>query len=167
MPEETMFCDGCGTAVQVGQEFCGRCGKQIVGTLTKMPERRSRVQEHIHLVGIFWLALSAYDVIGGVAAYIVGNTIFARGNHTGAPTFLHPLLSAIGLMILGKAALGFVAGWGLLRRESWARTLALVLSFIALFSVPFGTAVGVYTLWVLLAGDSEQEYEYIADARAA
>ena len=61
--------------------------------------------------------------------------------------------------MLAKAALGFVAGWGLLQRERWARILALVLAFISLFNVPFGTAVGVYTMWVLLPGDSEQEYE--------
>ena len=29
-----MFCDGCGTAVQPGQTFCSRCGKQIVGPVT-------------------------------------------------------------------------------------------------------------------------------------
>ena len=162
-----MFCDGCGAAVPPGQTYCGRCGKQIVGTVTSMPQRRSRVQEHIHLVGILWLAISALNVIGGVAVYIVANTIFAPGNQTGAPGFLHPMLSAVAILILGKAALGFVGGWGLLQRESWARVLTLVLAFLSLFNIPFGTAVGVYTMWVMLPAESEREYESMAAARAA
>jgi predicted nucleic acid-binding Zn ribbon protein len=162
-----MFCDGCGTAVQPGQTFCSRCGKQIVGTVTSMPQPRSRVREHIHLVGILWLAISALNVVGGVALYIVANTIFAPGNQVGAPSFLHPMLSAIAILILGKAALGFLAGWGLLQRESWARVLTLVLAFVSLFNVPFGTAVGVYTMWVMLPAESEREYEAMAGALAA
>jgi hypothetical protein len=162
-----MFCDGCGTAVQPGQAFCGKCGKQIVGPVTAMQLRRSRVQEHIHLLGILWLAVSALNALGGVAVYIVANTIFARGSGVGGPAFLHPLLSVVSIFVLAKAALGFLAGWGLMQREPWARTLALILAFISLFNVPFGTAVGIYTMWVLLPGGSEEEYEAIAATRAA
>jgi hypothetical protein len=163
-----MFCDGCGAAVQPGQVFCSRCGKQIVGTLTQMPSLRSRVQEHLQLLGILWLAISALNAIGAVVLYIVANTILARGHEAGAPAgFLQPLLSVVAILIMAKAALGFVAGWGLLQREPWARILALVLAFISLFNVPFGTAVGVYTMWVLLPGESEREYELITGERAA
>jgi hypothetical protein len=48
----------------------------------------------------------------------------------------------------------------LLQREPWARTLAVVLGFVSLFfNVPFGTALGIYTLWVLLPAESDIEYE--------
>jgi hypothetical protein len=73
----------------------------------------------------------------------------------------------MGILVLGKAALGFIAGWGLMQREGWARMLALVLAFIALFHIPFGTAIGVYTMWVLLPANSEEEYEALVAARAA
>jgi hypothetical protein len=73
----------------------------------------------------------------------------------------------VAIFVLAKAACGFIAGWGLLQREPWARIIALVLGFIALFNIPFGTAVGVYTLWVLLPAQSEQEYGAIVAARAA
>jgi hypothetical protein len=43
----------------------------------------------------------------------------------------------------------------------------LVLAFFVLFiNIPLGTAVGVYTMWVLLARESEQEYEALVNARA-
>lgn len=162
-----MFCDRCGTAVQPGQAFCGSCGKQIVGPVSAMPQHEGRVQAHAHLVGILWLAISAFNAIGGVVLYILANTLFAPGGAAGAPAFLRPLIAAIAIFFLGKAALGFAAGWGLLQRESWARILALVLAFISLFNIPLGTAVGVYTMWVLLPGNSEQEYEAIAARHAA
>lgn len=82
--------------------------------------------------------------------------------------FLRPLLSVIAILLVAKAALGFIAGWGLLQHERWARILALVLGFISLFTnIPFGTALGIYTMWVLLSSDSEREYETLATARAA
>jgi hypothetical protein len=166
-----MFCDGCGAAVQPGQAFCSRCGKQVVGPITAMQVRAGRVQAHVHLLGIVWLAISAFNTIGGVVLFIIANTLFAHLHQLGAPeaptAFLRPLLSAVGIFILAKALCGFIAGWGLLQREPWARILALVLGFIALFNIPLGTAVGVYTLWVLLPVQSEQEYDALVATRAA
>ncbi len=70
----------------------------------------------------------------------------------------HPFLSFIAIVVLAKAAAGFAVGWGLLQREPWARILTIILAFLALFNIPFGTALGVYTLWVLLPAESDQEY---------
>jgi hypothetical protein len=162
-----MFCDGCGTAVQPGQAFCSRCGKQIVGPVTVMQQRPGRVQGNLHLLGIFWFAISAFNAVIGVVLYILANTLLAPGGTAGAPAFLRPLLSVVAIFVLAKAACGFIAGWGLLQREPWARVIALVLGFISLFNVPFGTAVGVYTLWVLLPAQSQEEYDALVAARAA
>lgn len=166
-----MFCDGCGTAVQPGQSFCGKCGKQILGSITVMQNRPGRVQGHLQLLGILWLAISAFNTIGGVILYVLANTLFAHLHEMGAPqaptAFLRPLLSVLGIFVLAKAACGFLAGWGLMQREPWARLLALVLGFISLFNIPFGTVVGIYTLWVLLPAQSQGEYETLAASRPA
>jgi len=162
-----MFCDACGASVQAGQAFCSRCGKQIAGGVAVMPSRRGRVQQHLQLLSILWLAFSAFNAVGGLVLLIIANTIFAYGRMN-TPLFLHPLLSAIGSFVLVKSAVGLAAGFGLMQRESWARTLVLILAFISLFtSIPFGTALGIYTMWVLLPRESEQEYESIVAARAA
>jgi len=42
--------------------------------------------------------------------------------------------------------------------------LTLILGCINLIKVPFGTALGIYTLWVLLPARAEQEYKQIARA---
>src|ERR1700683_1803683 len=147
-----MFCDGCGAAVEAGQAFCSRCGKQIVGVIHAVQMTRGRVAEHVQLLGILWFAISAIN---------------ARGRGGAGQAFLHPLMTILGTAVLGKSALGFVAGYGLMQREAWGRVLALILAFISLFNIPFGTAIGVYTIWVLLPGQAEQEYETLVVPRPA
>jgi len=121
-------------------------------------------------VGILWMAYSALHVVAGLVLLVVARVIFGHAIHIpdGPPAevtvWLRPLLSFIGWMILAKAAAGFIAGWGLLQRQDWARTVALVVAFIALLNVPIGTALGVYTLWVLLPTQSDDEYKALAQA---
>jgi hypothetical protein len=42
------------------------------------------------------------------------------------------------------------AGWALLAFRPWARSLNIVLSIFDLFAIPIGTAIGGYSLWVML-----------------
>jgi hypothetical protein len=162
-----MFCDQCGTQLQSGASHCGRCGKAVLGSVEL---RGSRVREHVRLVGILWIAYSALHLVGGVAAIVVAETIFGGAIHIpGGPppeitVWLRPIISIVGWLLVVKAAAGFLAGWGLLQREEWARTLALVMGFIALLSIPIGTALGIYTLWVLLPSQSDEEYRALAQA---
>jgi hypothetical protein len=165
-----MYCDQCGAPLQSGQSRCGRCGKTVLG---QMELRRSRVREHRRLVGILWMAYSALHVVAGVAVIVVAQVVFGglRGAihiPDGPPpevtVWLRPLLSFIGWLILAKAAAGIIAGWGLLQRQEWARTVALVVGFVALLNVPIGTALGIYTLWVLLPAQSDEEYKALAQA---
>jgi zinc-ribbon domain len=160
-----MFCDRCGAPVLPDQRFCGRCGKEFSGALAPAYPLPNRVREHIRLLGILWLALSALNAVVGIAMFVLANTVFLHLHEMeGVPSdvpagFLHSLFTTIGVLILAKGALGFFAGWGLLRREPWARMLTIVLSFLALFNIPLGTALGIYSLWVLLPAQAEREYE--------
>lgn len=167
-----MFCDRCGAAVQPGQQFCSNCGKQIVGGVPFTQSVRGRVERHSHLLAILWLAGSALEALGGVVLLIIGNALFPRLHQMGAPpempaSFFVVLFTTLGIIVLAKAVVGFIAGWGLLQRDPWARVLLLVLAFISLIHPPFGTALGVYTLWVLLPGPSQQEYDTLVAAREA
>ncbi|HUK24267.1 MAG TPA: zinc ribbon domain-containing protein [Terriglobales bacterium] len=154
-----MFCDGCGAALQSGQYFCSRCGKEVKEGMRFDAPRPGRVRQHLRLLGILWLALGALNALGGVILLILANTLFVHMRERGGPAFLPPLLTFIAFFILVKAAAEFAAGWGLQQHESWARVLALVLAFLALFNVPLGTALGIYSLWVLMPAESEEEYQ--------
>jgi len=160
-----MFCDACGQTLQAGQAFCGRCGKRVINSVIAIPVRGGRVREHVRLLGILWLAYAGLNSIGAVFIN-VANALY--GHHLNMPPLMHDLLSVFCYSLLGLSALGLAAGFGLMRREVWARTLTLILAFIALFTnVPFGTALGIYTMWVLMPQESEREYETIALREAA
>jgi hypothetical protein len=169
-----MFCDACGTQLQPSQNFCSGCGRSVSGGPISLSPQRSRIQEHVRLLAILWFALSAFEVIGGIVLMVLANTLFAHMSEVGMPApgapplgFLRPLMTFVSIFVLAKAAAGFLAGWGLLNREPWGRVLALVLGFLALLHPPLGTAVGVYTLWVLLPSSSEAEYAKYQNAAAA
>ena len=55
-------------------------------------------------------------------------------------------------------------GVGLLNRQPWARMTAIIFGALSLMAILFGTALGVYTLWVLLPAEFEQEYKTMSMA---
>jgi hypothetical protein len=154
-----MFCDRCGARISEAQRFCPSCGK-AAGTVPLMPQQ-TRIAGHVRLLGILWLASSAIHLIPGlflINFFHPGNGILPPD----VPPFLPGLIQSIGLFLMGGAVLGLIAGWGLLERQPWARTLAIVLACFSLLNAPLGTALGVYTLWALLPAKSEEEYNRLA-----
>jgi hypothetical protein len=155
-----MFCNHCGSRLAPGQTVCRQCGNAVSGVIAP-----SRVAQHLTIMGVLWIAYSVLHAIGGAAMFILSNTIFSERYGGGHPEFLHPMFQAIGAFLLVKAVLGVLAGFGLLSRQSWARVLALVVAVVSLINIPFGTALGIYTMWVLVPEEASVEYERLA-ARA-
>lgn len=163
-----MFCDRCGMELQAGQKFCGSCGKPA-GVAVVPPAAEGRIVRHLQLLAILWFAASALNLVGAVVLFVIGNTLFAHMGRfmegwTMPVNFLQGLFTGLGVLILAKALAGFAAGWGLLERQSWARPLTLVLGFLSLIHIPLGTALGIYTIWVLLAGRAAEEYRQLSRA---
>ncbi|PYU32247.1 MAG: hypothetical protein DMG28_12555 [Acidobacteria bacterium] len=162
-----MFCDRCGTELQPGQRFCGSCGKPV-GAAVVPPAPSGRVARHLHLLAVLWFAASAINLIGAVAVFIVANTLFGHSirfeNALPMQGFLQTLLCSVAGLLFLKAVAGFAAAWGLLERQPWARVLTLVLGFVSLIHIPFGTALGIYTIWVLLPAQADEEYRRLAQA---
>jgi len=77
----------------------------------------------------------------------------------GLDGFLSRGVFSAGVVLAMFGVLHLVLAWGLFERESWARMLGLVMGFLALLRFPLGTALGIYTLWVLLPEESGTEYD--------
>ncbi len=159
-----MYCDGCGAQVQTGHAFCGNCGKTLVGNT----QRANRVEQHLHLLGVLWVVYSVVQGLGAVVLLIFVNTLFNPMTPIaiGAPPLFRQFLSLIqpffaffAMLLLLKAIADAAAGYGLLQRAPWARITALVVAFIAMLNVPFGTALGIYTVWVLLSPGADIQYQ--------
>jgi hypothetical protein len=158
-----MFCDQCGTRMNDQAKFCPNCGKGAARVIPMMPVQ-GRIGGHIRLLGILWLAISAFRLLPGVF-------LMSMARHGGmtflppdVPMFVHAILRVAGMALLATGVVGIITGWGLLERQPWARMLAIVLGCLNLVDMPFGTGLGIYTLWVLLPAKSEEEYRQIARA---
>ncbi len=147
-----MYCVRCGREMREGDDFCPACGKPSRSAPPLMPQT-SRIAGHIRLLGILWIAISVFRLLPGVAVFIVIPFIQDM-----VPGFVVPLMQAAGVLILAAGGVGIAAGWGLLERHPWARTLTIVLAAIGLLDMPIGTALGIYTFWVLLPAQSSEEY---------
>jgi hypothetical protein len=168
-----MFCNQCGSEVTRGMSACPKCGA-VVPVTTAVPIAGSRsvavpgrVERHIGILAVLWMVYSALHIIAGLAMITVSRLVLAHIAAAGGeapPAFVRPLISFIGIAILVKGVLGFAAGVGLMQRATWARMLAVVIGVISLINVPFGTALGIYTLWVLMGSGSDREYEGLAAA---
>jgi hypothetical protein len=160
-----MFCNACGRELRPGEQYCSACG-QPVG-VAPIPRSINRVAHHVQLLGVLWIVYSFFDLIGGITVMVFPTMILSilsrvEGVPSQIPGFLLPLFIAIGMFLTLKAVLEIGAGVGLLQRQPWARILALGLGIIALINIPFGLALGVYTLWTLFNPESQKEYESMA-----
>jgi phage shock protein PspC (stress-responsive transcriptional regulator) len=110
---------------------------------------KARMEEHVRILGILHIALSALGIIAAVIVFVV---LVGSGIITGDEEVIF-ITRIVGIGVSGLLVLfslpGIFAGLGLLKYESWARILALILGFINLINIPFGTILGVYTIWVL------------------
>jgi hypothetical protein len=55
--------------------------------------------------------------------------------------------------------MALVAGWGLWERTGWGRIVAIVAAFLNILKFPFGTALGIWTLVLLLGYRNSTLYQ--------
>jgi len=158
-----MFCNRCGTETQAGFVVCPKCGRRLGDPVGGVA--RSRLERHLHTLGILWM------VIGGLFLIpAVGMMIFGQGLHLVLrerepwPELFQLMIYVAGGTFVILAAGGMCVGLGLMQRAPWARMAGIILGVLALFHPPFGTALGVYSLWVLLADENGEEYRYLTRA---
>jgi len=165
-----MYCDRCGAQLPDTAAFCTACGKPVLGPVPHA--RLGRLARHIQPVAILWLIYGGLHVLAGFAVWMVGTVmlphfLYGPPFHMFVlgwpfPMFLRGVLTSVTALLVALALAGMIAGWGLLQREPWARGLALVVAVFALFNLPWGTALGIYTLWALLPEESAREYPRLA-----
>jgi len=115
-------------------------------------------QEHLTNLGrlyLVWGALNALFAIGAFASMAATGLLSGNAQEvTEAVTSdVRSAVVAVGLL---AAVLAFAGGIGLLKRKSWSWSLVYILACMNLLSVPLGTAIAIYALWVLTRPDTEQ-----------
>jgi hypothetical protein len=118
-------------------------------------------------LAVFWFAYAGVSLLLGFAALTFAKTMMSGGfGHWMrgplppfwmGPAFLHLIWVALVL----RAALALVAGWGLMEHTQWGRMVAIVAAILNLIKFPFGTALGIATLVILLGYRNSSLYEQL------
>jgi hypothetical protein len=165
-----MFCNRCGAQLQPDFNLCPKCGNPLgnkapVAVNAPVLVSRTRLERHLRPVGILWIVVGALWLIPSAVLMVasrVPHLMTMMGDEMFTRAFMPHVLFSLGSVFLLVAAGGILVGWGLMNRERWARITAIVLAVLALFHPPFFTALGIYTLWVLLPAASASEYERLS-----
>jgi hypothetical protein len=135
----------------------------------QVAEKRMRVRQNLQPLGITWIVLSLLGFVRGVFGALVLRHLVHGGIFNDAPAFLPHLMGSLVPIIefssISLGAIGVSVGWGLLARQPWARVVAMIFGIVSLIKIPFGTALGIYTLWVLGSGESAAEWDVISRER--
>jgi hypothetical protein len=128
----------------------------------------SRMKKHVTVVGAIQIGFSILGLMAAVAVFV--SLTFARafaGDDDAGQIVLRFLSISLPLIIGFLSTVGLVGGVGILMYKPWARYLVIVVSAIGCINIPFGTAKGVYSIWVLIQDDTiklfnrEQPYSQV------
>ncbi len=120
----------------------------------------NKMEKHVHLLGVFWIVHGGLVLIGGIITFVLlFGLSFIPDMDSGGTTVLRVVGISVGGLLWLLSVPKIIAGVGLLKRMEWARILTLILSFLALFNIPLGTALGIYSLAILLRDDTTQLFQ--------
>jgi hypothetical protein len=119
--------------------------------------------EHVRILGILHVVYGILGVLAGIIVLVIFGGLaglVSVADRSGDALIAVPILGGIGafvfILLLALSLPGIIAGFGLLKLRPWARMLTIILSALELMSVPVGTALGIYGLWVLLSPGGEK-----------
>jgi hypothetical protein len=120
------------------------------------------VNAHVKLLGILQVVWGALGLLLGVStvmlalgAMAVGMTSVGREIPAGVTAVAFGVCAAA---LIAAGAGNAWAGSAIRRRHATGRLAALALAVPNLFVLPFGTALGIYAMWVLLHDEARKMF---------
>lgn len=118
------------------------------------------MKTHLKVLAVLEMAFGAFGILAGLGLFALFGGIAAMVNAAGdeGKFIAIPILGTIGTVLMALLMLlslpQLLAGIGLWMETEWGRILSIIVCALSLLNVPFGTALGVYGLWVLLSRES-------------
>lgn len=117
---------------------------------------------HIDVLGRLHGVWGAFGVLTGLSLFVlaVGSwaSLASLGSMTRSGAAAVGIFVGAGLLLLAGGGMMLAAGRALRRHRQAGRAAAIALALPNMVLVPFGTALGVYALWVLLNDDARRAF---------
>ena len=115
-------------------------------------------EQHLPLLGTLYIIVGALNLM--IAALFFA-TMCTQALTSGDPRSVMEIMTSDKRLVVASVSLlagllTLTGGVGLRKRKSWAWGLVWVLACMSLLSVPIGTALGAYALWVLSRSEARQ-----------
>ena len=121
------------------------------------------MRKHINLLGVLYLVWGSLGMLLGLAMFLLAAgasalaySVAREGMAAGVTAVS---LTVFGVLLVAGGATNAWIGSGIRRHRRPARLFGLLLSLLNLFLFPFGTALGLYSFWVLLTDEGRQVFE--------
>jgi hypothetical protein len=114
------------------------------------------MEKHITLTAVLHIGYGILGLVFGTAVWMFFSFIGIKTGDEEAMAilgFIGPLVAVVSYIF---SVPGIIGGVALLKRRQWGRILTLILSVILLLDIPFGTALGIYSLWVLVQDETKR-----------
>ncbi len=110
---------------------------------------QQEMDKHVTAIGILYIIYFGFALL---VAALIFSILSGTGLLSGNPDSMK-ILTLIGSIVAAYVLLvslpGLIVGIGVLKRQNWARILAIIVGALNLLNIPFGTALGIYTIWVM------------------
>ena len=122
------------------------------------------MERHVTLLGILTSIWGGLAMLVGIAMALIAAGAVAQMADSSAPNvgFAASVTAGMfGLLAIVALLWGIVHVWAgalIHRRRPLGRVLTLALGVVNLIVLPFGTALGIYALWVLLKNDGRRAF---------
>jgi hypothetical protein len=122
------------------------------------------MDSHVKILGTLHIVFGALGILVAVGFLLLFGSIASVVSLSGSTSardaaIAVPILGGIGtilFVVIGAISLpGLIGGIGLLKLALWSRIFMIVISALDLLSVPIGTALGIYGIWVLTRPETE------------
>lgn len=133
--------------------------------MDEIREGRQKMEKHLTAVAALHVGLSILGGLIGIFVFVLLTGIGVIAREKEAFFILSTIGTGVGVFFLVLSVPGIIGGIGLFKRKEWARILVLILSAIELLNIPFGTALGIYSIWVLVQENTIQLFRLQSSAR--
>jgi hypothetical protein len=121
------------------------------------------MQTHAKVLGILNIISGGLGLMGAMALLVIFGVAGLGASTDSDAAIALPIIGLTGAaLVLFTVAMSLpavIVGYGLYNLRPWARIFGIVLSVLSLMVFPFGTALGIYGLWVLLSKDGARLFE--------
>ncbi len=124
------------------------------------------MDKHITLAGAFNLAMGVLGIIGVIMGSILISSLeqCVPDPHAIGIAVVAVTIAFTYVMIFSIAQI--IGAVGLLQRRPWSRIFMIVVSAFKLLNIPLGTALGIYTIWVLIQDETKTILDAGSQARS-